>query len=266
MVAAAWTRCRARPRVRGLRRRDGLRQPGGGAGRGGQPPPRHPLHGWNKVRLTLTTHSEGGLTEADHALAAHRRGRRRVDRRRARGSRSPATLAPSPDGRRPSRSSGAHPRAVRGALTRAPAPRGGRARPPQRLLRRGRVRAGARAARPLEELAEEGERGAARRWPSWTTSSSTCRPASSASRWPRWASASSASRPSRRSRAAARRQSPHGVAVAIASALAYLVTLAAHHDRRAGPKIYAIQRPSGRAPRRPPAHIFTQASGRSSRC
>jgi 4a-hydroxytetrahydrobiopterin dehydratase len=27
------------------------------------------LHGWNKVRLTLSTHSEGGLTEADFALA-----------------------------------------------------------------------------------------------------------------------------------------------------------------------------------------------------
>jgi 4a-hydroxytetrahydrobiopterin dehydratase len=28
------------------------------------------LHGWNKVRLTLSTHSEGGLTEADFRLAA----------------------------------------------------------------------------------------------------------------------------------------------------------------------------------------------------
>lgn len=27
------------------------------------------LHGWNKVRLTLSTHSQGGLTEADFALA-----------------------------------------------------------------------------------------------------------------------------------------------------------------------------------------------------
>jgi 4a-hydroxytetrahydrobiopterin dehydratase len=27
------------------------------------------LHGWNKVRLTLSTHSEGGITEADFALA-----------------------------------------------------------------------------------------------------------------------------------------------------------------------------------------------------
>jgi 4a-hydroxytetrahydrobiopterin dehydratase len=27
------------------------------------------LHGWNKVRLTLSTHSEGGLTEADFKLA-----------------------------------------------------------------------------------------------------------------------------------------------------------------------------------------------------
>jgi len=27
------------------------------------------LHGWNKVRLTLCTHSQGGLTEADFALA-----------------------------------------------------------------------------------------------------------------------------------------------------------------------------------------------------
>jgi 4a-hydroxytetrahydrobiopterin dehydratase len=27
------------------------------------------LHGWNNVRLTLSTHSEGGLTGADFALA-----------------------------------------------------------------------------------------------------------------------------------------------------------------------------------------------------
>ncbi len=27
------------------------------------------LHGWNRVRLTLTTHSEGGITAADLALA-----------------------------------------------------------------------------------------------------------------------------------------------------------------------------------------------------
>jgi 4a-hydroxytetrahydrobiopterin dehydratase len=31
------------------------------------------VHGWNKVRLTLSTHTEGGLTDADHALA------RRID-------------------------------------------------------------------------------------------------------------------------------------------------------------------------------------------
>ena len=31
------------------------------------------VHGWNKVRLILATHSEGGLTDADHALA------RRID-------------------------------------------------------------------------------------------------------------------------------------------------------------------------------------------
>jgi 4a-hydroxytetrahydrobiopterin dehydratase len=28
------------------------------------------LHGWNKVRLTLSTHSEGRVTDADRALAA----------------------------------------------------------------------------------------------------------------------------------------------------------------------------------------------------
>ena len=28
------------------------------------------LHGWNKVRLELSTHSEGGLTNADFELAA----------------------------------------------------------------------------------------------------------------------------------------------------------------------------------------------------
>lgn len=27
------------------------------------------IHGWNKVRLTLSTHSEGGITAADLALA-----------------------------------------------------------------------------------------------------------------------------------------------------------------------------------------------------
>jgi 4a-hydroxytetrahydrobiopterin dehydratase len=27
------------------------------------------VHGWNKVRLTLSTHSEGGVTDADHELA-----------------------------------------------------------------------------------------------------------------------------------------------------------------------------------------------------
>lgn len=28
------------------------------------------VHGWNRVRLTTTTHSAGGLTDADFALAA----------------------------------------------------------------------------------------------------------------------------------------------------------------------------------------------------
>jgi 4a-hydroxytetrahydrobiopterin dehydratase len=28
------------------------------------------VHGWNRVRLELSTHSEGGVTEADLALAA----------------------------------------------------------------------------------------------------------------------------------------------------------------------------------------------------
>ena len=28
------------------------------------------IHGWNKVRLTLSTHSEGGLTEGDFKMAA----------------------------------------------------------------------------------------------------------------------------------------------------------------------------------------------------
>ena len=31
------------------------------------------VHGWNQVRLTLSTHSEGRVTDADHALA------RRID-------------------------------------------------------------------------------------------------------------------------------------------------------------------------------------------
>jgi 4a-hydroxytetrahydrobiopterin dehydratase len=28
------------------------------------------LHGWNKVRLTLSTHSQGGLTDSDFNLAS----------------------------------------------------------------------------------------------------------------------------------------------------------------------------------------------------
>ena len=28
------------------------------------------VHGWNKVRLTLSTHSAGEITSSDHALAA----------------------------------------------------------------------------------------------------------------------------------------------------------------------------------------------------
>jgi 4a-hydroxytetrahydrobiopterin dehydratase len=28
------------------------------------------IHGWNRVRLTLTTHSKGEVTQADHDLAA----------------------------------------------------------------------------------------------------------------------------------------------------------------------------------------------------
>lgn len=28
------------------------------------------IHGWNKVRLTLSTHSAGQVTDNDHALAA----------------------------------------------------------------------------------------------------------------------------------------------------------------------------------------------------
>jgi 4a-hydroxytetrahydrobiopterin dehydratase len=28
------------------------------------------VHGWNKLRLTLSTHSQGGLTDADFELAA----------------------------------------------------------------------------------------------------------------------------------------------------------------------------------------------------
>ena len=33
------------------------------------------VHGWNKVRLSLTNHSAGGLTEADFEMAGGRRAR-----------------------------------------------------------------------------------------------------------------------------------------------------------------------------------------------
>ena len=36
------------------------------------------VHGWNKVRLTLTTHSEGGLTDNDRAMAERIDGARAV--------------------------------------------------------------------------------------------------------------------------------------------------------------------------------------------
>ena len=49
------------------------------------------VHGWNSVRLTLTTHAHGGLTEADFDLAAQidaLREARHADRpRRARRAR-----------------------------------------------------------------------------------------------------------------------------------------------------------------------------------
>ena len=58
-------------RARGLRRGDRARRT---ASRElAEAANHHPdilVHGWNKVRLTLSTHSEGGLTEADLALAA----------------------------------------------------------------------------------------------------------------------------------------------------------------------------------------------------
>ena len=41
-------------------------------GRAAEEANHHPdilVHGWNKVRLTLTTHSEGKLTDNDHAMA-----------------------------------------------------------------------------------------------------------------------------------------------------------------------------------------------------
>ena len=56
------------------------------------------VHGWNNVRLTLSTHSEGGVTENDHALA-ERRSTRWLDARGsgAAGYRCPRRL----DERRP---------------------------------------------------------------------------------------------------------------------------------------------------------------------
>ena len=73
------------------------------------------MHGWNKVRLTLSTHSEGGLTDADHALA------RRIDELDERVVSTHVTASPlatlarvalMPDDE-PSRSSGAPPRRSR---------------------------------------------------------------------------------------------------------------------------------------------------------
>ena len=51
------------------------------------------VHGWNKVRLTLTTHSAGGLTEADFELAAQ-------DRRAALRRSGPSTAAATVRARR----------------------------------------------------------------------------------------------------------------------------------------------------------------------
>ena len=49
---------------------DRVRQPGRRGGRGQAN--HHPdilVHGWNKVRLSVTNHSAGGLTQADFELA-----------------------------------------------------------------------------------------------------------------------------------------------------------------------------------------------------
>ena len=67
---AARARRRAGPRVRGLPAR---RSPSSiGSREAAEEAGHHPdilVHGWNKVRLTLSTHSEGGITQADLDLA-----------------------------------------------------------------------------------------------------------------------------------------------------------------------------------------------------
>src|SRR3954447_15860117 len=60
------------------------------------------VHGWNKVRLTLSTHSEGGVTDNDRQLAEKIEGLwggssgvvakdRRPPRKKQRGGRPPVT-------------------------------------------------------------------------------------------------------------------------------------------------------------------------------
>ena len=103
----------------------------------------------------------------------------------------------------------------------------------------------------LQQLEDEGVKGAGSRALSSSASTSTCRPASSASRWPRWASASWASRPSPACSSRALGDAlPHGVTLAISLGLAYLITTALHITiGEQVPKIYAITHAEGTARR-----------------
>ena len=222
------------------------------------------VHGWNKVRLTLTDPLRAG-TLADHD-STWRDGstQLRVGRRRYGGSRR---LMNDDDS---SRSSGAL-----------------RAQPADRrmtvllllavvvlvLLNGFFVAAEFALVRSRPSRLEEDARGRAAagrgsRCASSTTSTGTCRPASSASRSPRWASASSASRPSPSCIEPLFGEGiPHGVSLGHLDRLAYLLVTSLHITvGEQVPKIWAIVAQS-RVARRSPGRCawFTRRCARSSR-
>ena len=205
---------------------------------------------WNKVTVTITNHSEGGLTGPTSSCAHDDRGRcRRLLRGLCYGRlgrRMSDDEPPRSSGARPHRPSGMTELLFLVGVVVLVASTASSSRPSSRSC--------ARATAKLEAMPRRAR--AAPRWrcTSSTTSTSTCRRASSASRWPRSASASSASP---RSPALHRGRVRRGVLARRGRGDLVRVRLPGHHALHITigeqvPKIYAIihageHRAAGRA-------------------